>query len=187
MQFVQTGRERYAWSRILRHRLPLSLSGLARDLGRLPDVDAIRPLRIEVLAASGRFDEARVLLDRMATETAERRLRRAALGELISVLSGGEDLRAGIRSIAAETDDPVVRRAAEVELAHADALREPRPGIEALRPLARVAPDRVEGVPLGERLMVGIMDLALPAIAAIAVGVFTLRIAWFFAETLHAP
>lgn len=125
----------------LGHFPPLTMGQLRGLVDELPDADAVRPLRVEVLIGSGRLDEAWHHLERLPKGSLDERLTRASLAELWSVAAGDGDRRDGIRAILAEARSPDVRHSATLALACADARRHPEPGLAALEPIARVEPE----------------------------------------------
>jgi hypothetical protein len=92
------GRESDRWQPIIGRRGPFSPRAVRRLLATLPDTDAVRPLRVELLAAMGRHDEAQQQLERLPRDTPAERFEHALLAEYIAVHIGAPDRRAEIRA-----------------------------------------------------------------------------------------
>ena len=115
--------ERQMWAVRVGQPLPRTPGALRHVLDWLPDADAVRPLRIEVLATLGRSDEARLELTRLPLETAEDRAVEAELADYVGIYAGTSD-EAALHRWAGELPsiaDPAARLRLRVSLAVARA------------------------------------------------------------------
>jgi hypothetical protein len=105
----------------------------------------LRPLRIELLAVSGQWAEARERLEQLPTDTPWQRFERDALGEWISFLSDGPEMVGPMRAAATQVDDTERSLVARAMVAAAEARRAAVDNRDAIGPLAALHPA------LGER------------------------------------
>lgn len=130
------GWEAERWEAELGRRLPGLPRATPGMLGALPDTMGLRPLRVELLAASGEADEAWERLERLPVDTPWQRFERAALEEWISFLGNGPELIGPMRSAIAAIDDDERSLVARAMVAAAEARRAAVAGGDAVRPLA---------------------------------------------------
>lgn len=135
-----SARDRRTAATVLGTYPPMTMEQMRGLVDQLPDVDPVRPLRVEVLIAGGQLDEAREQLERLPVETIDQQLTRASLVELWSAAAEDGDRRDGIRAVLAEASSAELRDSAAIALACADARRQPQPGAAALEPIARLDP-----------------------------------------------
>jgi len=117
--------ERRMWRERFGRRLPRIVFNLRQLLDWLPDGALSLPLRIEVLAAMGRVDEARDELARLPSETAEERATEAELATFIAWCEGTVD-EAAVDRWAQELpgiEDPSARLRLRVSYAVSEARR----------------------------------------------------------------
>jgi hypothetical protein len=117
--------ERRMWSDRFGRPMPRLVFSLRQLLDRVPDGAQGLPLRIEVLAAMGRIDEARDELTRLPSETAEERATEAELATFIAWCEGSVD-EAAVDRWAQELpgiDDPAARLRMRVSYAVSEARR----------------------------------------------------------------
>ena len=119
------------------HALPRATPAI---LASLPDTMGLRPLRIELLAVSGQWDEARERLDQLPADTPWQRFERAALEEWISFLSDGPEVIGPMRIAATQVDDAERSLVARVMVAAAEARRAAVVNGDAIAALAAVHP-----------------------------------------------
>jgi hypothetical protein len=130
------GWETERWQRELGRRLTGIPRATPTMVDALPDTLGLRPLRVELLAANERLDEARVRLAELPTDTAWQRFERASLAEWIAWWADEPDHLGAMRSTAAEIEDDERRLAARVITAAAQARRAAVAGGDAMAPLA---------------------------------------------------
>ncbi|MGH2417159.1 MAG: hypothetical protein ACRDFY_02400 [Candidatus Limnocylindria bacterium] len=127
------------------HELGRRLTGLPRAtpaiVDALPDTIGLRPLRVELLTASGRIDEARAVLEELAVDTPWQRFERAAMAEWVAWWADEPGDRSGMRAAVPAIEDDEHRLAARVMLAAAEARRAATSGGDAVEPLAAVRDD----------------------------------------------
>lgn len=132
------GWETERWQRELGRRM----TGLPRAtpaiVDALPDTIGLRPLRVELLAADGRVDEARERLAELPIDTPWQRFERAALAEWVAWWADEPGDRRAMEQAAAEIDDDERRIAAHAMTAAAEARRAAIAGGDAIGPLAAV-------------------------------------------------
>jgi hypothetical protein len=125
-------------------RVPTTPDAAARWLAGHPDGPEPPGFRVELLILAGRIPEARVLLDRMPTNTPEERWARAEAADSLSWRTGGEGDLAGLEAAAAELlpGDGEDRLRAEVSIATAKVRRRMADGRatpgDAVEPLVEV-------------------------------------------------
>jgi hypothetical protein len=124
------------------HELGRRLTGLPRAtpaiVDSLPDTVGLRPLRVELLTASGRLDEARAGLDELPADTAWQRFERAALAEWVAWWADEPGDRPAMRAAIPAIEDDERQLAARVMVAAADARRAATSGGDAVGPLAAI-------------------------------------------------
>ena len=104
----------------------------------LPDTLGLRPLRVELLAADGRVDEARERLAQLPADTPWQRFERAALAEWVAWWADEPGDRRAMERAAAEIEDDERRLVADAMTAAAEARRAAVAGGDAIGPLAAV-------------------------------------------------
>ncbi len=117
------GWETERWQGEIGRRLPALPRATPAILASLPDTMGLRPLRIELLAVAGQWDEARHRLEQLPTDTPWQRFERAALAEWISFLSGGPEVIGPMRVSATQVDDTERSLVARAMVAAAEARR----------------------------------------------------------------
>ncbi|MGH2381137.1 MAG: hypothetical protein ACRDG7_07935, partial [Candidatus Limnocylindria bacterium] len=117
------GWETERWQDELGRRLPALPRATPAMVDVLPDTMGLRPLRVELLAANGRIDEARERLAMLPSDTPWQRFERAALTEWIAWWSDEPADRADMRQAAEAIEDEERRLAAHAMIAAADARR----------------------------------------------------------------
>ena len=83
------GWETERWQHEVGRRLPGLPRSTPEILDALPDTMGLRPLRVELLAVRGEYEEAWERLERLPVDTPWQRFERAALEEWISFVSNG--------------------------------------------------------------------------------------------------
>jgi len=143
----------------------------------LPDTMGLRPLRVELLAATGRLDEAHERLALLPADTPWQRFERAALAEWVAWWSDEPGDRGEMRRAADTIEDPERRLAARAMVAAAEARRAATSGGDAVGPLSAVRDDLGDrprryafGYTAGVLLMVTLMGLVASATITIASG-----------------
>jgi hypothetical protein len=134
------GWETERWQGEIGRRLPALPRATPALLASLPDTMGLRPLRIELLAVAGEWDEARQRLEQLPTDTPWQRFERAALGEWISFLSDGPELIGPMRLEATRVDDTERSLVARAMVAAAEARRAAVDDGDAVGPLAALHP-----------------------------------------------
>jgi hypothetical protein len=132
------GWESERWQGELGRRLTALPRATPAMVDALPDTMGLRPLRVELLAANGRLDEARERLALLPTDTPWQRFERAALAEWIAWWADEpEDLSEMRRAAEALDDQDEDRRlAARAMVAAAEARRAATAGGDAVGPLS---------------------------------------------------
>jgi hypothetical protein len=132
------GGESERWQGELGRRLTALPRATPAMVDALPDTMGLRPLRVELLAANGRLDEARERLALLPTDTPWQRFERAALAEWIAWWSDEpEDLSEMRRAAEAlEGQDEERWLAARAMVAAAEARRAATAGGDAVGPLS---------------------------------------------------
>lgn len=156
------GWETERWQDELGRRLTALPRATPEIVDSLPDTMGLRPLRVELLAANGRLDEARERLELLPTDTPWQRFERAALEEWIAWWADEPGDREAMRAAAEEIDDGERRLAARTMVAAAEARRAATVGGDAVGPLSAVRDD------LGERPRRYAFGYATGAVAAVA-------------------
>jgi hypothetical protein len=127
------------------HELGRRLTGVPRAtpaiVDTLPDTIGLRPLRVELLTACGRIDEARARLEELPVDTPWQRFERAAMAEWVAWWADEPGDRSRMRAALPEIEDEERRLAARVMLAAAEARRAATSGGDAVAPLAAVRDD----------------------------------------------
>lgn len=155
------------------------LTGLPRAtpaiVDSLPDTLGLRPLRIELLVAHGRLDEARERLAGLPADTAWQRFERAALAEWTAWWADEPGDRDAMRAAAADIDDEERRLAARAMVAAAEARRAATSGGDAIGPLSALREELGDrprryafGYTAGVLGMVGLMGLVASATITVA-------------------
>jgi hypothetical protein len=132
------GWEMERWQAELGRRLTAVPRATPAMVEALPDTMGLRSLRVELLAAGGRLDEARERLAALPGDTPWQRFDRAALDEWIAWWADEPARLEAMRTAARDVDDPERRLAASVLTAAAEARRAAVTGSDAIRPLAEV-------------------------------------------------
>jgi hypothetical protein len=118
------------------------LTGLPRAtpamVDALPDTMGLRPLRVELLAAEGRLDEARERLDQLPRDTPWQRFEHAALADWVAWWADEPGDREPMRAALPAIEDDERRLAAMAMIAAAEARRAATSGGDAVGPLAAV-------------------------------------------------
>lgn len=168
------GWETERWQTELGRRLTTLPRATPAMVDGLPDSLGLRPLRVELLAATGRLDEARGRLALLPTDTPWQRFERAALDEWIAWWADGPELHEPMRRAAAEIDDPERRLAARAMVAAAEARRAATGGGDAVGPLAALRgdlEDRPRRYAFGYTAGVVVMVALTAVIASITISV----------------
>ena len=132
------GWETERWQAELGRRLTAVPRATPAMVDALPDTLGLRPLRIELLAANGRLDEARERLALLPADTPWQRFERAALSEWVAWWGDEPERTAAMRKAAADIHDEERSLAARVMTAAAEARRAATSGGDAMRPLAEL-------------------------------------------------
>jgi len=135
------GWETERWQNELGRRLTTLPRATPAMVDALPDTMGLRPLRIELLTASGRLDEARERLDVLPTDTPWQRFEHAALAEWIAWWADQPGDRDAMRAALTEIEDEERLLAARVMLAAAEARRAATDGGDAIGPLSALRDD----------------------------------------------
>ena len=130
------GWETERWQHELGRRLTALPRATPAMVDSLPDTMGLRPLRIELLTAIGRLDEARERLDMLPTDTPWQRFEHAALAEWLAWWTDQPGDRDAMRAALPEIEDEERLLAARVMLAAADARRAATGGGDAIGPLS---------------------------------------------------
>lgn len=135
------GWETERWQAELGRRLTTLPRATPAMVDSLPDTLGLRPLRVELLAATDRLDEARERLEQLPVDTPWQRFERAALDEWIAWWADEPDRLEPMRRAADEIDESDRRLAARAMVAAADARRAAGSGGDAVGPLAALRED----------------------------------------------
>ena len=135
------GWETERWQAELGRRLTAVPRATPAIVDSLPDTMGLRPLRVELLAANGRIDEARERLAMLTDDTPWQRFERAAMAEWIAWWTDEPQMIDHMRSIVGEIEDEERTLAARVTLAAAEARRAAISNGDAMRPLAGLRDD----------------------------------------------
>jgi hypothetical protein len=130
------GWETERWQAEIGRRLTAIPRATPAMVDGLPDTMGLRPLRVELLTADGRLDEARERLAQLPTDTPWRRFERASLGEWIAWWTDAPTELPAMRAAVSEIEDDERRLAAQVMVAAAEARRAAVSGGDAMTPLA---------------------------------------------------
>jgi hypothetical protein len=171
------GWETERWQTELGRRLTALPRATPAVVEALPDTMGLRPLRVELLAAIGRLDEARERLVLLPTDTPWQRFERAALAEWVAWWGDEPGDRDAMRAALPEVTDAERRLAARAMLAAADARRAATGGGDAIGPLSALRDDLGDrprryafGYTAGVLLMVTLMGLVASATITLAGG-----------------
>ena len=171
------GWETERWQTELGRRLTALPRATPDIVDSLPDTMGLRPLRVELLTASGRLDEARERLDKLPTDTPWQRFEHAALAEWIAWWADQPGDRDAMRAALPEIEDEERLLAARVMLAAADARRAATTGGDAIGPLSALRDDLGDrprryafGYTAGVLAMVTLMGLVASASITLASG-----------------
>ncbi|MCV0403675.1 MAG: hypothetical protein K5924_08180 [Chloroflexi bacterium] len=135
------GWETERWQTELGRRLTTLPRATPSMVDSLPDTLGLRPLRVELLAATDRLDEARERLEQLPVDTPWQRFERAALDEWIAWWADAPDRHEPMRRAAMEIDEPDRQLAARAMIAAAEARRAAGGGGDAVGPLAALRED----------------------------------------------
>jgi hypothetical protein len=171
------GWETERWQTELGRRLTSLPRATPAIVHSLPDTMGLRPLRVELLAATGRLDEARERLALLPTDTPWQRFEHAALAEWVAWWADQPGARAAMRAALPEIEDEERLLAARVMLAAAEARRAATSGGDAIGPLAAIRDDLGDrprryafGYTAGVLAMVTLMGLVASATITLASG-----------------
>lgn len=172
------GWETERWQSELGRRLTALPRTTPEIVDTLPDTMGLRPLRVELLAAVGRADEAQVRLEQLPADTPWQRFERSALAEWVAWWRGERGDRETMRAAIAEIEDDERRVAARVMLAAAEARRAATAGGDAIGPLSAVRDELGDrprryafGYTAGVVAMVTLMGVVASLTITIAAGV----------------
>jgi hypothetical protein len=164
------GWETERWQEELGRRLTALPRATPQMLDSLPDTLGLRPLRVELLVANGRLEEARERLAALPTDTAWQRFERAALAEWAAWWADEPGDRDAMRAAAAGIEDEERRLAARAMIAAAEARRAATAGGDAIGPLSALREELGDrprryafGYTAGVLGMVGLMGLVASA------------------------
>ena len=171
------GWETERWQTELGRRLTVVPRATPAMVDALPDTMGLRPLRVELLAVSGRLDEARDRLASLPTDTPWQRFERAALSEWVAWWANEPGDREAMRVAAGEIEDDERRLAARVMTGAAEARRAAIAGGDAMRPLAELRDDLGDrprryafGYTAGVFVMVALMGVVASITVSITAG-----------------
>lgn len=171
------GWETERWQTELGSRLTSLPRATPAVVDTLPDTMGLRPLRVELLAAIGRLDEARERLVLLPTDTPWQRFEHAALAEWVAWWAGEPGDREAMRAAVPEIEDAERRLAARAMLAAADARRAATSGGDAIGPLSALRDDLGDrpgryafGYTAGVLVMVTLMGVVASATITLASG-----------------
>lgn len=132
------GWETERWQDEMGQRLTALPRATPAMVDALPDTMGLRPLRVELLAANGRVDEARERLAMLPADTPWQRFERAALAEWIAWWADEPGDQGDMRRAAEEVEHEERRLAAHAMVAAAEARRAATSGGDAIGPLSAV-------------------------------------------------
>lgn len=171
------GWETERWQAELGRRLTALPRAAPAMVDSLPDTMGLRPLRVELLTATGRLEEARERLSMLPTDTPWQRFERAALAEWIAWWADQPGERDAMRAALPEIEEGERHLAARVMLAAAEARRAATSGGDAIGPLSSVRDDLGDrprryafGYTAGVLAMVTLMGLVASATITLASG-----------------
>ena len=169
------GWETERWQHELGRRLTALPRATPAMVDSIPDTMGLRPLRIELLTATGRLDEARERLDMLPTDTPWQRFEHAALAEWIAWWTDEPGDRDAMRAALTEIEGEERLLAARVMLAAAEARRAATGGGDAIGPLSALRDDLGDrprryafGYTAGVLAMVTLMGLVASASITLA-------------------
>lgn len=172
------GWEAERWQDEIGRRLTAVPRATPAMIETLPDTLGLRPLRVELLAVTGRLDEARERLDLLPLDTDWQRFEHAALAEWIAWWADEPGDRDAMRRLVEPIQDEERRLAARAMVAAADARRAATSGGDVVTPLAQLRdalgdrPRRYAfGYTAGVLLMVALMGLVAGTTITVASGV----------------
>lgn len=132
------GWETERWQTELGRRLTALPRAEPAIVDALPDTMGLRPLRVELLTANGRLDEARERLALLPADTPWQQFERAALTEWVAWWADEPSHVEAMRAAEPAIEDPERRLAARVMTAAAEARRAAISNGDAMRPLAEL-------------------------------------------------
>jgi hypothetical protein len=135
------GWESERWQGELGRRLTAVPRATPAMVDALPDTMGLRPLRVELLAANGRLDEARERLALLPTDTPWQRFEAAAMAEWVAWWSDEAAEMDEMRGAIGGIEDEERQLAARATLAAAEARRAAISGGDAMGPLAALRDD----------------------------------------------
>ncbi|HUF06012.1 MAG TPA: hypothetical protein VMP86_01355 [Candidatus Binatia bacterium] len=174
------GWETERWQAELGRRLPSLPRATPQLLEVLPDTMGLRPLRTELLAATGELDEARERLDLLPRDTPWQRFEHAALDEWIAWWSDDDARIAAMEAAVPDIEDPERRLVAHAMVAAARARRAAVRGEDAVGPLAALRgdlgsrPDRY-AFPYRTGVILSIVMIGLIASLAVTIAAAIIR------------
>ena len=166
------GWETERWQAELGRRLTAVPRATPAMVDALPDTMGLRPLRVELLAANGRLDEARERLASLPTDTPWQRFERAALSEWVAWWAGEPERTDDMRRAVGEIEDEDRRLAASVMAGAAEARRMAISGGDAMRPLSELRDalgDRPRRYAYGYTAGVLVMVILMGIVASITI------------------
>ena len=166
------GWETERWQGELGRRLTALPRATPAMVDALPDTMGLRPLRVELLAANGRIDEARERLTMLPNDTPWQRFERAALVEWVAWWSDEPGDRNEMRRTAAAIEDEERRLAARAMVAAAEARRAATTGGDAISPLSAVRDelgDRPRRYAFGYTAGIVVMVVLIGIVASITI------------------
>ena len=166
------GWESERWQDELGRRLTALPRATPAMVDALPDTMGLRPLRVELLAANGRLDEARQRLALLPTDTPWQRFEREALTEWVAWWSDEPADLSGMRGAVDEIEDEERRLAARVTVAAAEARRAATAGGDAVGPLSAMRDelgDRPRRYAFGYTAGVLVMVVLMGIVASITI------------------
>lgn len=166
------GWETERWQDEMGRRLTALPRATPAMVDALPDTLGLRPLRVELLAANGRIEEARERLAMLPDDTPWQRFERAALTEWIAWWSDAPGNRDEMRRAATAIQDEERRLAARAMIAAAEARRAATSGGDAVAPLAAVRDelgDRPRRYAFGYTAGIVVMVVLMGLVASITI------------------
>lgn len=166
------GWESERWQAELGRRLTALPRATPAMVDALPDTMGLRPLRVELLAAIGRLDEARERLGLLPMDTPWQRFEHAALAEWIAWWSDEPGDRDEMRRAAEAIEDEERRLAARAMVAAAEARRAATSEGDAVGPLAALRDelgDRPRRYAFGYTAGVLVMVVLMGIVASITI------------------
>ena len=166
------GWESERWQDELGRRLTALPRATPAMVDTLPDTMGLRPLRVELLAANGRLDEARERLALLPTDTPWQRFERAALAEWVAWWSDEPADLSEMHRAVDGIEDEERRLAARVTVAAAEARRAATAGGDAVGPLSALRDelgDRPRRYAFGYTAGVLVMVVLMGIVASITI------------------